>query len=63
MVWSEDNFGYIGYSSPFTRLDGKDCSSMTHILGFTILRTNRGPDFTVSGEGQKLDIYGTEDGQ
>lgn len=63
MVWSEDNFGCTGYSSPFARLDGKDCSGRSHALGFATSRTNRGPDFTVSGEGLKLNICGTEDGQ
>lgn len=27
MVWSESNYGCTGYSSPFARLDGRNCSS------------------------------------
>ncbi|KAJ5146603.1 uncharacterized protein N7515_001167, partial [Penicillium bovifimosum] len=51
MVWSESNYGCTGYSSPFARLDGRDCSS------FNVNGTH------INNETLKLDICGTIDGR
>ncbi|KAJ5808857.1 hypothetical protein N7474_004984 [Penicillium riverlandense] len=53
-IWSEGNHGCTGYSEPFAKFDGKDCSSES--LRFYINGTST--DATVL----KLDICGTENG-
>jgi hypothetical protein len=69
MVWSESNYGCTGYSAPFARLDGRDCSSRFNgahdfnfqksqiLLGFAIKGSS------VKNQTVKLDICGKEDGR
>jgi hypothetical protein len=69
MVWSESNYGCTGYSAPFARLDGKNCSSrFNDAHSFNFQKTQNLLDFAMEGilvknETVKLDICGKEHGR
>jgi hypothetical protein len=69
MVWSESNYGCTGYSAPFARLDGRDCSSRFNgAHGFNFQKSQTLLGFAMKGssvknETVKLDICGKEDGR